>query len=752
MLPDGEKFDGTGYSGFRTKILALAKARGLGGYLDGTIISPAGPQTSATTTQGATQTSTAPTSIPLPPDPTPVYSITLSHEEFTHRDASAVALLVLNVKNPVGLGLKTDGTAAEALKSLDDNFNKKTGIGLVNALRELHNAYLVPGTPMLEHVARVRELWQTANDMGAGITDDGFRTIFISLLGEEWDMIVPVLYTFTTSAEVISFVTMHAERLNRVPSSSNSSPASALVANTFGNRDARRAARRNLVCSNPQCGAQGRKGHTIADCFWPGGGKEGQWPAWWKGKRTSVANTVDTIAFSVWTIPEAVVSTYNNDGIQAVDFGGEEVLASPETFLAWKEAADATVSITMPEITSARISTSLEPNASVSDFTFISMASEASDFSFIEGPAHNNTPYEESHGAPQIAAAAVLQAGQPYPGDVDIQEEQRFLVYQISDTQHIIMDDMLDEDVPVPTHYIRDTDLDLVAWYAEHRRRALGVPIDDDPEDWDGPDFDGSNDDDSDDGDNKKPYVPSLAVHALATDTPVSIPALTVVDSGATEHCFRARDDFVEYHPVESREGNAAEGSKFRILATGTVRKLVTYHGQQREILFEAIYTPDIRANLISVSKLDARGYAVLFENGCAVFRRPDGSAVLERVLRGGMYVVDFNTAATNVWTARSRNVPVNKATWHRRLGHIGNTGLETLITGDHVEGLNVRAGEMNGICEDCIMGKHARRPFDGGYEVEKEIGERSYLDLWGLAQVTSVGGKRWLFHISTLR
>ncbi|KAJ7829597.1 hypothetical protein B0H14DRAFT_3717052 [Mycena olivaceomarginata] len=125
------------------------------------------------------------------------------------------------------LGLKVDGTAAEAMKSLEDNHNKVTEIGLVNALRDLHTAYLVPGTLMAEHVSRLRNLWQVANDMGAKIDDPGFRTIFISLLGEEWDNVVPVLYTFKTSSEVISFVTMHAERLNHVPSSSISNPAQA---------------------------------------------------------------------------------------------------------------------------------------------------------------------------------------------------------------------------------------------------------------------------------------------------------------------------------------------------------------------------------------------------------------------------------------------------------------------------------------------------------------------------------------------
>ncbi|KAJ7016541.1 hypothetical protein C8F04DRAFT_875385, partial [Mycena alexandri] len=71
-----------------------------------------------------------------------------------------------------------------------------------------------------------------------------------------------------------------------------------------------------------------------------------------------------------------------------------------------------------------------------------------------------------------------LQAGQPYPGDDQVQAEQRFLVYQTSDTHHIVMDNMLDQDVPLATRFVRDLDFDIVAWYAAHRRRALGLPED----------------------------------------------------------------------------------------------------------------------------------------------------------------------------------------------------------------------------------------------------------------------------------
>jgi hypothetical protein len=99
-----------------------------------------------------------------------------------------------------------------------------TEMGLVNALRKVHTAQLVLGIPLSEHVSHLHNLWQNANDIGAKVDNSSFYTIFISLLGEEWDAMVPVSHTYETSAEVISFVTMHAERI-----SSHTTPAGSTV-------------------------------------------------------------------------------------------------------------------------------------------------------------------------------------------------------------------------------------------------------------------------------------------------------------------------------------------------------------------------------------------------------------------------------------------------------------------------------------------------------------------------------------------
>jgi hypothetical protein len=52
------------------------------------------------------------------------------------------------------------------------------------------------------------------------------------------------------------------------------------------------------------------------------------------------------------------------------------------------------------------------------------------------------------------------------------------------------------------------------------------------------------------------------------------------------------------------------------------------------------------------------------------------------------------------------------------------------------VDGLSVTSKMMKGLCEDCIFGKQARRPFDEVVTPETEVNEHVHTDLWGPAQV----------------
>jgi len=57
------------------------------------------------------------------------------------------------------------------------------------------------------------------------------------------------------------------------------------------------------------------------------------------------------------------------------------------------------------------------------------------------------------------------------------------------------------------------------------------------------------------------------------------------------------------------------------------------------------------------------------------------------------------------------------------------------------VEGLSItRNMDTPGQCEDCILGKHATRPYDEEVIPEKEVLEHVHIDMWGPASVKSVG------------
>ena len=63
----------------------------------------------------------------------------LTADEWQQRDAYAQSMIVLNVINPVGAGVKLDRDAADAWKSLTDLHDAKTDLGLIQAKEELNS-------------------------------------------------------------------------------------------------------------------------------------------------------------------------------------------------------------------------------------------------------------------------------------------------------------------------------------------------------------------------------------------------------------------------------------------------------------------------------------------------------------------------------------------------------------------------------------------------------------------------------------
>src|SRR6266540_764113 len=79
---------------------------------------------------------------------------------------------------------------------------------------------------------------------------------------------------------------------------------------------------------------------------------------------------------------------------------------------------------------------------------------------------------------------------------------------------------------------------------------------------------------------------------------------------------------------------------------------------------------------------------------------------------------------------------------WHRCLTYCSPLTIMEMSTGNLVDGLHISGNDLCGKCEDCIIGRQTRRPFDGNTEKDLDPLELVSFDLWGLSRVQSAGEK----------
>ena len=222
----------------------------------------------------------------------------------------------------------------------------------------------------------------------------------------------------------------------------------------------------------------------------------------------------------------------------------------------------------------------------------------------------------------------------------------------------------------------------------------------------------------------------------------------TFIDSGASDTMFVSRDDFVEYTPITSRTGDSAkaEDGDFDIIGEGKVKQRYLIEGKEKAITYtRALHTPTLSANLISVSAFDRAGLTTTFGGGSGIIRKADGTVVLTGRGEKGMYVVDtISDHSPMAMSSLSR--PTSLEQWHRRLTHCSPATIQEMA--DLVDGLTIVGKDLRGKCEDCIVGRQTRRPFDEQSDTSVDPLELVSFDLWGPSRTQSAGGKIYFMPI----
>ena len=243
---------------------------------------------------------------------------------------------------------------------------------------------------------------------------------------------------------------------------------------------------------------------------------------------------------------------------------------------------------------------------------------------------------------------------------------------------------------------------------------------------------------------------------AMTTHSGWDIP--TYADSAVNKHCFVNCSDFSTYHTLsQPDEGQSAnKDGQFHIIGHGAVTKTILSGLLRTTITFmHAVHTPDLIANLISISKLNEAKCWALFGGGGVTFydiREGQKRMLMKGTGNNRMYLlqVEPQIPVTHVLSVHSLKKPTNIEVWHQHFGHASICSITDMAKRGLVNSLDIVEGlELEGKCEDCIYGKQMTQPYDEVVEPETEVRQHVYGDLWGLAHMHSVGGAEYMIVFS---
>jgi GAG-pre-integrase domain len=212
---------------------------------------------------------------------------------------------------------------------------------------------------------------------------------------------------------------------------------------------------------------------------------------------------------------------------------------------------------------------------------------------------------------------------------------------------------------------------------------------------------------------------------------------------------FVSKDSFADYKPISSRTGESVKvtNGDFEIIGEGNVTQRYNIDGGEQNVTYtRALHAPSLNANLVSISVLNKAGLTTTFGNGKGVVQKADGTTVLAGKGVNGMYLLELlDTKSHSPLALNSLSKSTSLEQWHRRLTHCSPSTIRDMAKSNLVDGLTISEETLNGKCENCIMGRQTRHPFDGETNKNLDPLELVSFDLWGPSQTQSASGKTYL-------
>ena len=158
--------------------------------------------------------------------------------------------------------------------------HEKTGVtgSATDLWSQFHTAtYIDLETPLRTHISTIRS-YAEALDRLHNDKPSNTQTIsrIFTSLPSSYSTIIKILKLHENANDIEFIVECILSEETAQKPTTTISPADSVRALFVS-----RTPKTSIICENPVCKTAGRTGHMVDNCFWPGGGKEGQWPEWW---------------------------------------------------------------------------------------------------------------------------------------------------------------------------------------------------------------------------------------------------------------------------------------------------------------------------------------------------------------------------------------------------------------------------------------------------------------------------------------
>ena len=173
----------------------------------------------------------------------------------------------------------------------------------------------------------------------------------------------------------------------------------------------------------------------------------------------------------------------------------------------------------------------------------------------------------------------------------------------------------------------------------------------------------------------------------------------TLIDSGASDHCFVDKFLFILYFLLNQSVSGISTSieSTFTIVGRGTVKFNTRVDKKLRTIILNnTVYTPSLWSNLILVSKLLESGADTFFsvaDNTVSV-KIPNSLTLFSTTKKGGLFYIDIKWNQCTAYLSQSPRKAADFVTWHWCLAYAGTDTIYSMIKEKLVDELNTY-GEM---------------------------------------------------------